>query len=156
MNEKQFKYNIQILLDESNQLTVQYANVPFPELVRLCLIAIEKGAEKILETAPEELKEAVSSDMYDLINMGASTLLHRVFPDIDMRPDLTVEAILEAEDKIMEEQPELVKEAHEAYLDSSDFAKDTVISEKVKAQLKKDKKVALGIKDHKSKAGKLG
>lgn len=151
MNENQLKYNIQISLDTKNQFKVQFSNVPFPELVRLCLLTIEKAAEKIRDTAPADMQEALASDMYDLINIGTSTLLQRAFPEIEARPDLTVEAILEAENKIIDEEPEKVKEAHEAYLASSDFAKDLTVSKKLKKNLEQDKKDALGIKDHKKK-----
>ena len=151
MNENQLKYNIQISLDTKNQFKVQFSNIPFPELVRLCLLTIEKAAEKMLDTAPADMQEALASDMYDLINIGTSTLLQRAFPEIDSRPDLTVEAIMEAENKIIDEAPEKVKEAHEAYLASSDFAKDLAVSKKLKKNLDQDKKDALGIKDHKKK-----
>lgn len=151
MNEKQLKHSIQITVDSQNQAVIQFSNIPFPELVRLCLMAIEKGAERTLTTAPEELQEALANDMYDLINVGTSTLLQRTFPDIDARPDLTVEAILNAEDKIIEEDPEKVKEAHEAYLNSSNFVRDVAVSKKVKNTLTAKTKETLGIQDHKKK-----
>lgn len=152
MNEIKLKYNIQITVDANNRFEVRTSSIPFPELVRLCLLTIEKGAQKMLDTAPADMQDALASDMYNLINVGTSTLLQRAFPEIEMRPDLTVEAIMEAEDKIMDEEPEKVKEAHEAYLDSSDFAKDLAVSRKIKKNLEQDKKDALGLKDHKKKA----
>lgn len=54
--------------------------------------------------APEEHIKAVKEDLYDKYNAGASNLLYLFIPDQELRPDLTVEAMKEAEDRYMYNQ----------------------------------------------------
>jgi hypothetical protein len=56
------------------------------------------------DEVPEEHKQAVKEEMYDMFNIGASNVLQEFAPDIEARPDLTTEAIMKAEDEIMEEK----------------------------------------------------
>lgn len=131
---------------------VRIMNAPMPEVIRLCLVAIETTCNRCLEEAAktsEEFREDVAADLHALINAGASTLLNRVFPEIEMRPDVTVEAIMNEENRIMNEEPEKVKAAHEAYLNSAEARKDKAISEHNRAALKEHTKQALNIADHK-------
>lgn len=131
---------------------VRVMNAPMPEVIRLCLLAIETTCKRCLEEAAntsEEFREDVAADLHALINAGASTLLNRTFPEIEMRPDVTVEAILNEENRIMDENPELVKAAHEAYLNSAEARKDKAIAEHNKAVLKEQEKQVLKITDHK-------
>lgn len=50
----------------------------------------------------EEIRQAIKEDLYDKYNYGASTVLEKFAPEIDKSPDLTVQAILEAENKIID------------------------------------------------------
>ena len=52
---------------------------------------------------PEQLK-AIKEDLYDKYNAGASNVLYLFIPDQELRPDLTVEAMKEAEDRYMYNQ----------------------------------------------------
>lgn len=54
--------------------------------------------------APEADIKAVKEDLYDKFNAGASNLLYLLIPDKELRPDLTVEAMKEAEDRYMYNQ----------------------------------------------------
>jgi hypothetical protein len=45
----------------------------------------------------------VKEDLYDMYNAAASNTLNIFAPDIEMRPHLTAQAILEAENKIINE-----------------------------------------------------
>ena len=54
--------------------------------------------------APEEHIKAIKEDLYDKYNAGASNLLYLFIPDKELRPDLTVEAMKEAEDRYMYNQ----------------------------------------------------
>lgn len=54
--------------------------------------------------APEEHIKALKEDLYDKYNAGASNLLYLFIPDQELRPDLTVEAMKEAEDRYMYNQ----------------------------------------------------
>ena len=131
---------------------VRIMGAPMPEVIRLCLLGIETTCKRCLEEAEKtskEFREDVAADLFELINAGASTLLNRVFPEIAMRPDVTVEAILNEENRLMEENPELVKAAHEAYINSADARKDKAITEHNVAALKEQQKQVLNIVDHK-------
>ena len=54
--------------------------------------------------APEADIKAVKEDLYDKYNAGASNLLYLFIPDKELHPDLTVEAMKEAEDRYMYNQ----------------------------------------------------
>ena len=139
MNET-INTSLNITVKPNGEAEIRTAKATLPEIIRLCLLTIEVSCRKYLDEAEKDsadLREAMASDMHELINVGASTLLNRLFPEIAMRPDLTTEAILEAENKIMDENPDFVKEAHEAYLNSTDFARDKAISDATKATLPK-------------------
>lgn len=142
--------HIEVLPNKGAEIRVM--NAPMPEVLRLCLLAIETTCNRCLEEAAktsEEFREDVAADLHALINAGASTLLNRVFPEIELRPDVTVEAILNEENRIINENPELVKAAHEAYLNSAEARKDKAITEHNVAALKEQKKNILNIADHK-------
>jgi hypothetical protein len=62
-----------------------------------------KQVEASGELTPDQLK-ALKEDLYDKYNAGASNILYLFAPDTELRPDLTVEAMKEAEDKYMYNQ----------------------------------------------------
>lgn len=51
----------------------------------------------------EEEKKACAEELYDMFNLQASALLERLVPDKELRPDLTAEAIMRAENEILDE-----------------------------------------------------
>lgn len=53
-----------------------------------------------IEQLPEKAVDEVKADLYDKYNFAASTLLEKFAPEIEMRPNLTVEAISKLENKI--------------------------------------------------------
>lgn len=56
-------------------------------------------------------------DIYDAYNMMASTILTYIIPDKELRPDLTEEAIMEAERKLIEERYEAMSDEDKAKAD---------------------------------------
>ena len=50
-----------------------------------------------------EEAEAIVEDLYDLYNQAASAFLTAFAPEIELRPDLTAEAILKAENEILDQ-----------------------------------------------------
>lgn len=54
--------------------------------------------------ASEEHIKALKEDLYDKYNAGASNVLYLFIPDQELRPDLTVEAMKQAEDQYMYNQ----------------------------------------------------
>lgn len=106
---------ILIQLDKSKQLTVEAKGTVLPEAIQLCLAAIEAMCRNTLSRATEPaLIQSLEEDMYEMINMGASSLLSKLFPNIEMRPDLTVDAMLKAEDSLISEDAGKYVEAYEA------------------------------------------
>ena len=51
----------------------------------------------------EEEKKACAEELYDMFNLQASALLEQLIPDKELRPDLTAEAIMRAENEILDE-----------------------------------------------------
>lgn len=60
----------------------------------------------LVGTVPDNLKQSVTESLYDMYNASASHILEVFAPDIEMRPNLTAEAILQAENKILNENAE--------------------------------------------------
>jgi hypothetical protein len=113
MNTEKQKY-IQIRLDKDNNLTVEAEGVILPEIIQLCLAAIEGACKQTLSRANDPtLVKSLEEDMYEMINLGASTLLNKLFPEIEMRPDITVDAVMKAENELIEEKGEEYKTAYE-------------------------------------------
>ena len=75
-----------------------------PEIINILYNAILGTAKNTVESAPKEIQTQLKESLYDLINVGASYTLQVLAPEIDLRPDLTVEAILKAENEIIEEK----------------------------------------------------
>lgn len=53
-----------------------------------------------------EINQAAREEIYDDYNASASSLLMQFIPDKELRPDLTEQAILEMENKILDEHSE--------------------------------------------------
>ena len=88
--------------------------------------------QTLSRTNDPELIKSLEEDMYEMINMGASTLLTRLFPDIEMRPDLTVDAVMKAEDELIDQKGQ---EYVEAYENSAQAEKDIYEHNLAKANL---------------------
>lgn len=113
---------IRIALDENKRLTVEANGVILPNAIQLCLAAIEAMCRETLSRATDpNLVKSLEEDMYEMINLGASTLLTKLFPNIEMRPDVTVDALMKAEDEAFAEDPE---KYIKAYNESAQAQKD--------------------------------
>ena len=124
---------ILISLDKNKQLTVEARGMILPDAIQLCLAAIEAMCKQTLARADDpELIKSLEEDMYEMINMGASTLLSKLFPDIEMRPDITVDALMKAENNLLEEKGQEYQDAYEA---SAQSKKDTYEHNLAKANL---------------------
>lgn len=124
---------IYIKLDKNKQLTVEARGIILPEAIQLCLASIEALCKQTLSRAEDpNLVKSLEEDMYEMINLGASTLLNKLFPHIEMRPDITVDALMKAEDALLEEKGE---EYVEAYNNSAQADKDVYEHNLAKAEL---------------------
>lgn len=124
---------VRITLDKNKQLTVEAKGMILPEAIQLCLAAIEALCKQTLSRADNpDLVKSLEEDMYEMINLGASTLLNRLFPNIEMRPDVTVDALMEAENKLIAEKGETYTKA---YAESAQAKKDVYEHNLAKANL---------------------
>jgi len=86
-----------------------------------------------MERAPTKAdRQVIAEDIFEMINMGASTLLNKLFPEISLRPDVTEDAILDAENKRLSDAREMTKYV-DAYSESAQAkidAKEAPIKEK--------------------------
>lgn len=124
---------LRITLDKSRRLTVEAQGMLLPEAIQLCLAAIEVLCKQSLSRAEDpNLVKALEEDMYEMINLGASTLLNRLFPNIEMRPDITVDALMKAENELISEKGE---EYQKAYNESAQAQKDIYEHNMAKANL---------------------
>lgn len=70
-----------------------------------------EGMKSFLGRVPEEDKEAIKEDLYDKYNYAASNILEMFAPEFELREDLTAEAILKAENEIIEKKYDELKNA---------------------------------------------
>ena len=66
------------------------------------LFTIQHAHATISDAQPEKAEE-VKRELYDLVNIGASNVLKKFAPEFELRPDLTAEAIMKAENEILDE-----------------------------------------------------
>ena len=124
-----------IKLDKNQQLTVEARGVMLPDAIQLCLAAIEAMCKQTLSrTDDPKLLQSLEEDMYEMINIGASSLLDKLFPHIEMRPNLTVDAIMKAEDELISDNGN-VEQYATAYAESAQSKKDVYEHNVAKANL---------------------
>ena len=142
---------IRINLDKDKRLTVEAKGLILPEAIQLCLAAIEAMCKSTLSRATDpELVKSLEEDMYEMINVGASSLLNNLFPHIEMRPDITVDALMKAENELIDEKgPEYQK----AYAESAQAKKDEYEHTLAKANIAKMEAVENMNREQRRKAG---
>ena len=78
------------------------------DYVNITLAAQLNIFNDILNNAKEEDRDEVRGELYDMYNLAASAFLKAFAPDLELRPDLTEEAIMRAENEILKEKAEQV------------------------------------------------
>lgn len=109
-----------IAKDNMDVLTSQ--NIGFLDVLQICCTALHHCAGKTMDVAalqlangshsPEETAEALTAlkgEIYDSINVAITNVLLSFAPEIEQRPDLTAQAILEAENAILDKTPEPIQ-----------------------------------------------
>ena len=138
-----------ITMDKNKRLEVKVEKAYLPDAIQLCLAAIEALCKQTLSRADDpNLVKSLEEDMYEMINMGASTLLSRLFPHIEMRPDLTVDALMEAEDKLLSENSETYQKAYEesAQSQKDEYEHNVAKANLLASQMNREERRARGIK----------
>lgn len=92
-----FEYN------EKNEVRVRTSrDVNFEELMQVIFAGTIALMNTLVEQVPrEEDRPIAKEELYDMLNIAASNALSVFAPEIDMRPNLTVDAIMKAEDDII-------------------------------------------------------
>ena len=97
--------------EETQKISAQCVDAPRIDDMLTVLFSVQlnfmnqfmKHVESSSDITPNQL-QALKEDLYDKYNAGASNVLYLFAPDIEMHPDLTVEAMKEAEDRYMYNQ----------------------------------------------------
>ena len=97
--------------EETQKISAQCVDAPRIDDMLTVLFSVQlnfmnqfmKHVESSSDITPDQLTH-LKEDLYDKYNAGASNVLYLFAPDIEMHPDLTVEAMKEAEDRYMYNQ----------------------------------------------------
>ena len=97
MLDNQFYFNV-----KDDKVKVSFKRgVNLPEFLQVVFTGTLNAMLQIVNTQRPEDQLKTKEEIYDMFNAGASRTLEYFAPEIEMRPNLTAQAILEAEDKIM-------------------------------------------------------
>lgn len=104
---------------KDNKIHLDYAHpMTISDLLQALSTGILLSMRSIADSQEtEQAKQQVKEDLYDMFNAAASNVLYLFAPEIEMRPDLTAEAILNAENDIIDReykkfQKEKKKQSH--------------------------------------------
>lgn len=75
--------------------------IPLPEFLQIISTGVLLAMQSIVAATPEDQRQSVKEELYDMYNAAASNTLSYFAPDIEMRPHLTSQAILQAENAIL-------------------------------------------------------
>lgn len=78
------------------------------DYINITLAAQLNMFNDIVHKTKEEDKENVRGELYDMYNLAASAFLKAFAPELELRPDLTEEAIMRAENEILKEKAEQI------------------------------------------------
>lgn len=99
MEERTMKITI---TNKDNQITTTSDEpIRIDDLMTILFTVQLQAMNQVKNSTPEEHRQKVLEDLYDKYNAGASNLLYLFAPDEELHPDLTVEAMKEAEDRYM-------------------------------------------------------
>jgi hypothetical protein len=103
------RVKIILTLNENGTIDVSYQDgATYPQITAVLqtaqLAAMERtydSIKKLGKHSKKELKE-LKGQIYDIYNAQASLVLDKFAPEIEMRKDLTAEALLKAENEILD------------------------------------------------------
>lgn len=88
--------------NEQNEVRVQVSRqINFEEIMQVTFSGVLALMNTLLENVPEEDRPGAKEELYDMLNIAASNALSVFAPEIEMRPNLTVDAIMKAENEII-------------------------------------------------------
>lgn len=102
------KADIKIKIRETGISAESSVPLPIDELLLVYLSLCLNAMKQLAEQAPEDLKVKLKDTLYDMFNYGASNVLAKFAPEIEKRAHLTTDAILKAENELLND-PEYTK-----------------------------------------------
>lgn len=90
------------LVDDTLDIKTK-GNIDIDLLLQMLCTAALGSMNNIISQIPEETKEEAKALVYDQANMAFSRTLEAFAPEYELRPNLTAQAILEAENRIIME-----------------------------------------------------
>lgn len=80
------------------------------EMVLILLNAVLHYANRALAKSPEKDRGEVKKAIYDMLNIRFSAVLETFAPEFELRPNLTEKALMEMENKVLENEMSTVQE----------------------------------------------
>jgi len=95
---------------KNNKVHVTYERptLTLADFLQVISTGILQAMNSIVAAAPEDQRTQIKEELYDMYNAAASNTLNYFAPEIEMRPHLTTQAILEAENNIINRQYEKI------------------------------------------------
>ena len=126
---------IHIETTKDQQILTKTENVNFETLLRMVVPVIVESAKKIYQTAAEQKTanvpaltpaqlEDLKLTMYDTMNIAFANALDQFAPEIEARPNLSADAILRAQNELLEE--EMRNAGYEPTQDEIEAAKEAL------------------------------
>lgn len=95
---------IKITMHDDGSLSVDIKDpIPFEEFISVNMTLLLGAMHNTVDNAPKDKQEEAKGTIYDMVNVAASRVLEQFAPEYELRPNLTAQAILEAENKIIKE-----------------------------------------------------
>ena len=93
---------MQFAINSDGHMLASEAFMP-EQFINVAMNTIYQVTLQFVHSLPEEDQPLALDSLYDTINTGASTVLEALIPD-HLHPDLTAQAILEAENAILDRE----------------------------------------------------
>jgi spore germination protein GerM len=102
MQEKIKDNEIKIdIKDGKVTVSFKYKNLHITDLIQVLSTVILNAMKSLVKAAPIGKQMELRNDLYDMYNMAASQTLRYFAPDLELHPGLTEQAIMEAENNIV-------------------------------------------------------
>lgn len=102
-------HTVSIKITDNNNVEVKTSGLDYQQFLQVVLTAIEGAADTLIREAKKHVDEVPDIEqqcrdaLFDLTNIAFSSTLERIDPEGELHPTLTTQAILEAENKIINE-----------------------------------------------------
>lgn len=91
------------LLDDGTLQLHTDSPILLDDFITATLTAQLSMMKRCVDDAPAETQQGIQQNIYDMYNAAASHVLAKFAPELELHPNLTTQAILEAENKIIQE-----------------------------------------------------